>query len=263
MNLSTITGIITAFFFLIFAYIIDGGYLQSLLSLPAALIVFGGTMGALIASFSLKEINKIPKLFMQTLQNEVTGAEEIIAFFINLSSKARTQGLLSLEEEIGSNDIKQFDPIIKDCLELVVDGTDSNLLRSIIENKIHINFILTNENAAIFKTAGSLAPTLGIVGTVMGLIHTLGTISEPEKLGPAIATTFIAILYGVSSASLFWLPVAHRLKYTAAKKRTSQRLILEGTVSIQEGKNPLILEKKLRTFITNSKTIKNKRIIEQ
>lgn len=253
LDIATIVGIIIGVGSLVYAFTLEGGTIGSLLGVSAALIVFGGTIGATITSYSLEDIKKVPALLVKAFKDEKENYMEIIKYFTYLAQKARSEGLLSLESEIESEEINKFDPILKECLELVVDGSDMELIKTTMENKIYMEDMQAKKEAGIFEAAGGYAPTMGIIGTVMGLVHVLSSISEPEKLGPAIAMAFIATLYGVSSANLFWLPIAQKLKNKAKIKTTERELILEGSLSLQAGENPRILERKLLTFITNDK----------
>lgn len=253
LDIATIVGIIIGVGSLVYAFTLEGGTIGSLLGVSAALIVFGGTIGATITSYSLEDIKKVPALLVKAFKDEKENYMEIIKYFTYLAQKARSEGLLSLESEIESEEINKFDPILKECLELVVDGSDMELIKTTMENKIYMEDMQAKKEAGIFEAAGGYAPTMGIIGTVMGLVHVLSSVNEPEKLGPAIAMAFIATLYGVSSANLFWLPIAQKLKNRAKIKTTERELILEGSLSLQAGENPRILERKLLTFITNDK----------
>ncbi len=253
LDIATIVGIVLGVGSLIYAFTLEGGTVASLIGVSAALIVFGGTIGATITSYSMDDIKKVPKLLARAFKNEKDNYLDIIKYFTYLAQKARSEGLLSLESEIESEEIKKFDPILKECLELVVDGSDMELIRTTMENKIYVEDMEAKKEAGIFESAGGYAPTMGIIGTVMGLVHVLSSLSEPDKLGPAIAVAFIATLYGVSSANLLWLPIAQKLKNRAHIQRTERELILEGSLSLQAGENPKILERKLMTFITQSK----------
>lgn len=252
LDIATIVGIVLGVGSLIYAFTLEGGTVTSLIGVSAALIVFGGTIGATITSYSMDDIKKVPGLLARAFKNEKDNYLEIIKYFTYLAQKARSEGLLSLESEIESEEIKKFDPILKECLELVVDGSDMELIRTTMENKIYIEDMEAKKEAGIFESAGGYAPTMGIIGTVMGLVHVLSNLSEPDKLGPSIAVAFIATLYGVSSANLLWLPIAQKLKNRAHIKRTERELILEGSLSLQAGENPKILERKLMTFITQA-----------
>ncbi|ATW25243.1 motility protein A [Candidatus Formimonas warabiya] len=265
MDISTPFGVLMGIVCLILAFTLDGGHIVSLFSVTAALIVFGGTIGATAASYSMKEVLSFPKLMPQVIKKEPENAtQEIIDYFIRLSTKARVNGLLSLEKETTSQEIKNYDPLMKECLEMAVDGTEAEVFRQMIENKIEINYRIKKKNAGIFITAGGYAPTMGIIGTVMGLIHVLSNLSDPDKLGSAVALAFVATLYGVASANLFWLPIGQKLQATAMREKIAQQLILEGAMSIQVGENPLILDRKLRVFLlTQMEEEKKETLVEK
>ncbi|SNX53087.1 flagellar motor protein [Thermoanaerobacterium sp. RBIITD] len=249
MDFATLLGIIIGIGSLILAFTLEGGVVASLVGLSAAIIVLGGTLGATMVSYSMKDILKIPKLIGKAFKEENDNYLDIIKYFVYLSQKARSEGLLSLEQEIQSDEIKNFDPILKECLELVVDGADIELIKTTMENKIYIEDTAMKKEAGIFESAGGYSPTMGIIGTVMGLVHVLGSLSEPDKLGPAIAVAFIATLYGVGMANFVWLPIGLKLRNKASVKRTEKEIILEGSLSLQAGENPKIVEKKLKTFM--------------
>lgn len=249
MDISTPFGIIIGVICLIMAFMMEGGQVTSLFSLTAGIIVIGGTIGATVASHSMQDVLGVPKLILRAMKKTPNNTPEIIKYLVNLSGKARSQGLLSMEAEIRSAHLDKFDPIMKECLELAIDGTEAELFREIMENRIELTARADKKNAGIFEAAGGYSPTMGIIGTVMGLIHALGNLSEPDKLGPAIAGAFIATLYGIGIANLFWLPIGNKLKSIFDQKRIMQELIMEGTLAIQGGENPLALEKKLKTFL--------------
>ncbi|WP_434564525.1 flagellar motor protein [Thermoanaerobacterium thermosaccharolyticum] len=257
MDFSTLLGIIVGFGSLIFAFVLEGGSVSSLIGLSAAIIVLGGTIGATMTSFSMKDILKLPKLIGKAFKEEGNKYLDIIKYFVYLSQKARSEGLLSLEQELQSDEIKNYDPILKDCIELVIDGADIELIKTTMENRIYIEDKALKKEASMFEAAGGYSPTMGIIGTVMGLVHVLGNLSQPDKLGPSIAVAFIATLYGVSMANLVWLPIGEKLKNKAQIKKTEKEIILEGSLSLQAGENPKIVEKKLLTFVVERESDSN------
>lgn len=151
-----------------------------------------------------------------------------------------------------SEKIKNFDPILKECLELVVDGSDMELIKTTMENKIYIEDMEAKKEAGIFEAAGGYAPTMGLIGTVVGLIKVLLELDDPSQIGPSVSLAFITTLYGALLANLFFLPIAQKLRNKASIKRIEKELILEGSLSLQAGENPRILERKLMTFITQA-----------
>lgn len=229
--------------------ILEGGSILGLIGISAILIVFGGTVGVLVVAFGLAGFLKVPKLIMLGLRGAKERPEELIAQLVSLAEKARREGLLSLEEE--SQSIQ--DAFLKKGLTLVIDGTDPEQVRSILE----IDLISMEERHThgmdILKAAGGFAPTLGIIGTVLGLISVLSELGgDTEELGHSIALAFIATLYGVGSANLFWLPIAENLKVKSKEEVHLKNMIMEGILSIQGGDNPRVVEEKLQGFLAPS-----------
>jgi chemotaxis protein MotA len=247
MDISTIAFIIVSFGSLVLAFIIEGGNLVALLAGTAAMIVFGGTIGAVGVSFPMKTLKKIPKMFKVIIKPGKFDLPELVALFKEISYKTRRNGLLSLESEIGEE--KSMDPYIRKGLQLVVDGIDPESVRAILELEAECTSERHREGYAVFNSAGGLAPTMGVIGTVMGLVHVLGNLSDPAALGPEIAVAFIATLYGVGSANLLWLPLGAKLKVLDAMEYKQKSLIIEAILLIQEGANPNTISEKLKGFL--------------
>lgn len=246
MDLSSIIGLIIGFALLLAGFTLEGGHLTSLLEPTAAMIVFGGTVGAVMTSFSMEDIKQVPKLFKIMFTEKKYEVNELISTLCGFAEKARREGLLCLERETSSID----DDFLRQGIQLVVDGTDPALVRDILETQIDFTDQRHKTGADIFEAAGGYSPTMGIIGTVMGLVHVLGNLSEPDKLGPSIAVAFIATLYGVAFANLMWLPMAHKLKLKSKQERFIREIALEGILSIQAGDNPSIVREKLRAFLS-------------
>jgi len=247
LDLATIIGFILALASICGTTVMEKGNLLSLLNPSAALIVYGGTLSAILVSFPLERVKAIPSLTNKASKEHSVNLAEMITILVNFSEKARREGLLALENDIQNSD----NEFLKKGLQLIVDGTDPELIKSILETELV--FMEKEEEAAIavFESAGGYSPTLGIIGTVMGLISVLNNLSNPSELGHSIATAFVATLYGVATANLFWLPVGNKLKIKAKEEILLYEMILEGILSIQAGNNPRILEEKLKAFITD------------
>lgn len=245
MELTTIVGIVIALGSLIIAFMMEGGHPSSLIQPTAALIVFGGTLGAVVVSYSMNELKSVPKLLkvivLQKLPDEVILIDQISA----LADKVRREGLLYLENQLPNID----DPFMRKGIQLVVDGTDPELVRQIMETEMYSLQERHQTGASIFETAGGYSPTMGIIGTVMGLVHVLGNLDQPETLGPSIALAFIATLYGVGAANVLWLPIADKLKNLSKKETMLREMMLEGIMSIQAGYNPLLIRERLNAFL--------------
>jgi chemotaxis protein MotA len=249
-DISLLLGIGIAFSALIVAFIMEGGSPLSLVGPSAFIIIVGGLMGALIVSFGLKRVLGIPKTFAKALTAPPHNPTGLVEMFINFAEKARREGLLSLEEEINSEAAgKDADPLIKRGMSMVVDGIDASAIEKIFENEIAEYEERAKEPIIVMEQAGGFCPTIGIIGTVLGLISVLGNLNEPEKLGESIAVAFIATLYGVGFANLIFLPVANKLKAILKAEVATKALILDGIISIQAGDNPRIVREKLIAYI--------------
>jgi chemotaxis protein MotA len=253
-DISTLLGIAIAFGCLLAAYIIEGGNLLALLGISAFLIIIGGTIGATMTSFTVKDVLNIPKLIGAASEMPKANEGEIVRTIVTLSEKARREGLLSLEGDIDSElSGDKFDPVLKKGIRLVVDGTDHETVKSILENEIANFEILRKHEANIFTAAGGFSPTMGIIGTVLGVVNVLGNLSDSQNLGPSIALAFIATFYGISFANMFWLPIANKLLLKMRLEKFQKELMIEGILSIQMGENPRLVMDRLMTFIEESK----------
>ncbi|SHK86813.1 chemotaxis protein MotA [Clostridium cavendishii DSM 21758] len=249
MDLGIIIMLVVGFASLVVAFLGEGGHLGSLGAWTAAMIVFGGTAGAVGVSFPMSLLKNIGKILKVAIAGRHSNLKEIILLFKELSVKTRKNGLLSLEAELNGDDM---DPFIKKGLQMVVDGLEPSTIRDVLETRLANLEHRHKEGAEIFESAGAFAPTLGIVGTVMGLVHVLGNLSEPDTLGPKIAAGFIATLYGVASANLIFLPLASRLKALNKEEILEKEMMIEAILLIQEGANPNTLVSKLEGFLTES-----------
>lgn len=245
MEITSIGGILLALISMVVAFLMDGGHISALVKPTAAMIVFGGTIGATVVSFTMSEIKTIPKLMtiimLQKLPDEILLIDQIVG----LADKVRREGLLYLENQLPQIE----DGFMRKGIQLVVDGTDPELVRQILETEIYSIQERHHTGASIFETAGGYAPTMGIIGTVMGLVHVLSNLESPETLGPSIALAFIATLYGIGSANILWLPIAGKLTNMSKKEVMLRELMLEGIISIQAGYNPILIRERLSAFL--------------
>lgn len=254
MDISVIVFIIVGFGSIVAGFLIEKGVLSALFLLAPAIIVFGGTAGAVGLTFPMEILKRLPKIMKVAINPKKIDLPGLVAYFKDVSYKTRKNGLLSLEGEI-SND-PNLDPFIKKGLQLVVDGVDPQAVRSILELELESTSERHRKGAAIFEQAGGFSPTLGIIGTVMGLVHILADLSDPNSLGPKIASGFLATLYGLSSANLLFLPLATRLKSLDEKEYGEKSLIIEGILYIQEGINPNTIAEKLKGFLSKEEVAK-------
>ncbi len=258
MDITTIIGIIIGFFGIIMGFILEGGHVSSLFALSPALIVIVGTMGAVVVGIPLEEVKKLPQWVKIAFTSQSFGVEQAYHTLVRFSEKARQEGLLSLEQELETVQ----DKFTKQGMQLVIDGTDPEITRNILESNITVLENRHKVGISFFEAAGGYSPTLGIIGTVMGLVHVLGNLSDPDSLSSSIAAAFIATLYGVCLANLVYLPIAAKLKIKNQLEVQTREMILDGIISIQAGENPAILKEKLKTHLGYSPDNKSQEELE-
>jgi len=245
MKAATAIGIAIAAIGLLGGGMMEGTSPMMLFNVPALLIVIGGTLGVSIASCGMDSMKRVPTLYKKAFAGDEPELGEKVVELVRYADRARRDGLLALEEELEQID----DEYLKKGLQLVVDGTDPDLVREILEAEIEGMTARHRHGAEPFDKAGGFAPTMGIIGTVMGLVHVLQNLSQPETLGPSISGAFIATLVGVGSANVIYYPVAYRLKGLSAAEADARAMILEGILAIQAGDNPRIVTEKLLSFV--------------
>ncbi|UWG98300.1 flagellar motor protein [Dehalobacter sp. DCM] len=245
MDITTILGLVIGLFGILFGFILEGGHLGALVGIPPFLIVVLGTLGATVIGIPLKELRNLPKWLRIAFTDHAFGAEDAYFKLVHFSEKARQEGLLSLEQELDSIE----DTFTRQGMQLVIDGTDAEITKNILESKINVMETRHRFGISFFESAGGYSPTLGIIGTVMGLIHVLGNLSNSDQLAGSIAAAFIATLYGVCFANLIYLPIATKLKLKSQMEVQKMEMILDGIISIQSGENPFILKEKLKTHL--------------
>ncbi|SFD45140.1 flagellar motor protein [Clostridium uliginosum] len=247
MDIIIIISLLFAFASVILGFILEGGTVTALLQLTAAIIVFGGTIGAVGISFPGDVLKKFPKVASIAFKKRENKIQENINYFKYVSTKTRKEGLLTLEAELSTS---QIDPFIKKGLQMVVDGTEQSIVESILETKLEQISERHEAGIELFTAAGGYAPTMGIIGTVMGLVQVVGNLSNPTELGPKIASAFMATLYGIATANILWLPIANKLKMLNRQEINEKQMIIEAILLIQQGSNPNTLVSKLEGFLT-------------
>jgi chemotaxis protein MotA len=255
LDISTPLGLVLAISALLGAFFMEknhigdlGGlpvFFAPLLNISAAFIVFGGTLAAAMISFPMTTFLKLPSLLIKTTAQAAEGGPELVALFLRLAEKARRQGLLALEDE--ANAI--HDDFLKKGIMLVVDGTDPEVVRSVLEIDSAVLHERHKAGYELLEAMGGYSPTMGIIGTVMGLVSVLSDLSDVSRLGPAIAVAFIATLYGVGTANIVWLPLGSKLKRKSESELAGREMMLEGILSIQAGDNPRIVQEKLAGYL--------------
>jgi chemotaxis protein MotA len=249
MDPITIIGIGGGIGAVLLSAIMEGTELSALVHPAAALLITFGTIGATIACYAFDEVKGIIGSTAQAIKKNSVDPEVLFETFGELATLARREGLLVLE----NHPIKIDNHLLKRGIRLVVDGTDPELLKDILITEVATQEAKMKMQSSIYQTAGGFAPTMGIIGTVVGLVHVLSNLSEPDKLGHAIAGAFLATLYGIASANLIFLPLAKKLHYRAKQESEVGLLIVEGLVSIQSGDNPRMVQEKLMSLIHEEK----------
>lgn len=248
MDITTVVGIVGALLTLVISLYIEGGNIHSFFSSPGAIfLILSGTFCATMTSFPIDHFKKIIGGFKKAFYYQSEDASAILRSLFKLAEKARREGLLSLEDEKESIE----NPFFKKGLQLVVDGIDPQLIQKILEIEIDYKEEEDKIGVEIFATMGGFAPTLGIVGTVMGLVHMLeglGSTQGAGDLGKAVAVAFIATFFGISTANLAWLPISKKLLARAKEEKNLLFCIMEGVLAIQGGDNTAIIKEKLRVY---------------
>lgn len=245
MDLATIIGLIMAFGAVFGGAALEGVHISALIQPTAAMIVLGGTFGATFVCFPLPAIiNALKGIKGAFLPNKVDH-EGVVKDIINYATKARRNGLISLEQEAQN----AKDPFIKKGISLVVDGIDPQKLRETLEADIMAFEDHTKHTIEFYEAAGGFAPTIGIIGAVLGLIHVMGNLSDTSKLGGGIAVAFVATIYGLIIANVICLPIGTKLKIRMKEEMLRRIMILEGLIAIQNGENPHFIEQKLKAYV--------------
>ncbi len=242
MKLSTIVGIIVGFLAIFGGYLWEGGTFDSLFMLPAMLIVFGGTLAAGTAATSFEQIFRIPILFKIAFLPPRYDLEAIINQIVLFSGIARREGIMALEDKL--DQVKH--PYLKKLFEISIDGTDPDSLQAIVENEMQYITERHEQNIGLFVKLGGYSPTMGIIGTVMGLIATLAAAGKDvTELVRHISSAFIATMWGILMANIVWLPVGDKLRRIHEDEMYIMQVMLEGVHSVQLGETPSIIRNKL------------------
>jgi chemotaxis protein MotA len=238
-------GIGLGFGVVVTANMMEGGNPMSLLLGPPLLLVFGTSILVSIAGGTMMDAKNVVPSLVRAFTGKVEPASAMIPEVVSLAERARREGLLALEESLSTVE----DPFLVKGVTMAIDGTDPEELREILEAEVHAKRSEDRQAAKFFADAGAYAPTIGIIGTVMGLVHVLENLAAPEELGHLIAGAFVATLWGVTSANVIWLPLSSRLKRLGELECDRMELAIEGVAAIQAGSNPRIVAQKLRSLL--------------
>jgi chemotaxis protein MotA len=241
LDVASFSGIVIGVAFILIGQAIEGGSILSLLQPTAALIVFGGTFGAVFLSFSRNDVLRGVRALRTVFLWDGEPVSLTIDKMISIAMLARKNGILSLDGDIKSIQ----DPFLRKAVQQLVDATSPDVLRDLLETESRGREEYDEVPAKVYESAGGYAPTIGILGAVIGLIQVMQHLSDPSKLGSGIAVAFVATVYGVASANLFFLPVATKLKMKARHESRGRELVIEGVLAIQDGMNPRMIHEKL------------------
>ncbi|MGC2447574.1 MAG: flagellar motor protein [Candidatus Sulfotelmatobacter sp.] len=250
MNLdkSSLVGIFLALGGILAGLLLEGGNLRQILQPTAAMIVFGGTFGAVMLQFPLPVVLHAIRRLGSVFSNPVNNPRTTIRRLVKFAQKARREGIVSLDSDLPGID----DPFLKKSLTLAVDGTEPDELRKIMELELNNQAEYEEQVPQVFESAGGFAPTIGIIGAVLGLIQVMQHLDKIDEVGRGIAVAFVATIYGVGSANLIYLPVSGKMKLRIREEQIIREMTLEGVASILEGMNPHMLETKLLSFLVDS-----------
>jgi chemotaxis protein MotA len=245
MDPLSVTGVLVGFGAIVLGQHLEGGHLSSLFNGPAFLIVAGGTLGAVMVQSPLQSFTRALRMATWVVAPPVRPMAEVIQHIVSWSQVARKEGLLGLEsiaEEEG-------DLFARKGLQLLVDGNEPETIRSTLEVELSAREQRDLQAAKVYEGMGSYAPTIGIIGAVMGLIHVMGNLADPSRLGAGIAVAFVATIYGVGLANLLFLPTANKLKSVVNDQAQFREMQIEGIVAIAEGENPRNIEARLLGYV--------------
>jgi len=245
MDPSGILGMVLALGAVVALMAVEGTGISAIFLPGPMIIVFAGTIGATVAGSTWKDIALAVRSVPRVFRGRVPSAEPVIVTLVSLAERARKEGLLALEDAM--KDIE--DPFLRRGLGAAIDGTDADDLRELLENEIDTKHDTDAVTAGFFQSMGGYAPTIGIIGTVVSLVHVLENLSDVASLGPMIASAFVATLWGVLSANMLWLPIASRLRRLSELECRQMELTMEGVLALQAGANPRMVGERLHSML--------------
>lgn len=245
MDKLTLLGLVVGLAGILTGQLLEGGSLSILLQGAAFVIVFGGTLGAVMVQSPTNVFVTALKMGRWAFKPPQANAEDLVRQLSMWGQVARKEGILALEARAGT----VSDPFLKKGLQLLIDGNSGDKIREVLDVDIHSWEQLRWQSARVWEAAAGYSPTIGIIGAVLGLMHVMQNLAEPSKLGSGIAVAFVATIYGVGFANLFFLPVANKLKSILMQQAELREMIVDGLAGIANGDNPRLLEIKLRSYI--------------
>jgi chemotaxis protein MotA len=245
MDIATIIGVVVALGAILAGHVIEGGHLSSILQPTAGIIVIGGTLGSVMVQFPMSTLMNTLRAVRQAFVPKQLDLASVVKTIVGLANKARRDGLVAIEDQASAVE----DPFMRRALELAIDGTEAKQLRAALEIELDQIEHEGQGPGKVFEAAGGYSPTIGILGAVLGLIHVMENLSDPSKLGAGIAVAFVATVYGVGTANLFFLPLGNKLKIRFKEEMVRYELIVEGVCAIAEGENPRLIDRKLSVYV--------------
>ena len=244
MDIATILGVISAFGLVLIAIFMGGG-IQLFINVPALMIVVGGTLGATMINYPLRDVFGVFNVVKKTLFTKNISINELIKRFVGFAKKSRKEGILALESEI--KDVT--DEFLKRGIQLSIDGLEPQEISDVLETEVDFIRSRHQMGAEIFTTMGTFSPALGMIGTLIGLVQMLQTLDDPGSIGPAMAVALLTTFYGSIMANIMCLPIAGKLRTRSKEEVLAKEMSIQGIISISNGDNPRILEQKLLAFI--------------
>jgi len=247
MDIATVLGIVSAFGLVLIAIFMGSG-LSLFINIPSLMIVVGGTLGATMINYPLKDVLGVIKVVKNAIFAKNTAVQDLIKQFITFAQKSRKEGILSLEGEIKNLN----DEFLKKGIQLSIDGLEPQEIRSIMETELDFLRARHQLGAEIFTTMGTFAPALGMIGTLIGLVQMLQTMDDPSTIGPSMAVALLTTFYGSIMANIICMPIAGKLRTRSKEEGLIKEMTIEGVISLSNGDNPRIIEQKLYAFIPPS-----------
>lgn len=246
---ATLLGMAIAVGSLLAMMLLEGSSPMAIMLVPPLLLVFGGTFGAAVAGSTLADTRRIGEWFrLAFVPERVARNQKMVAVLVELATHARKEGMLPLERRARNVE----DPFLRRGLQMAIDGVPEELLRTVLEGEITAQRTDDRTAASFFARMGSYAPTVGIIGTVIGLVQVLRSLQDPDALGPLVAAAFVATLWGVLSANFIWLPMSAKIRRNSDLRAAEMRVLLEGVTEILAGTNPRALRVRLQSMLPPS-----------
>lgn len=256
MDLATLAGLLIALAAVVVSVLMDGASLLSLWNPSAFILIVGGTVGATVVGYRKGDLSRVPKLITSAFLNHVREPRDLIDRLVRMAEKARREGLLALQDDVATLD----NPLLIRGVQMIVDGTDPDIVKNTMETQVEVTEHRDKNAAGILEAAGGFAPTIGIIGTVMGLVHVLENLGgDPGALGHAISVAFLATFYGIATANLFWLPLGSKVKQNIEYETLIGKMCIAGVVGLQTGEAPRALREKLEVYVSSAPTPRTNR----